>query len=145
MSNTFSLLVKKLNPKAQISRATEHSAGLDLYTVEPFVIQPQTILLASTGISVAIPENYVGKLYIRSSVALKKGLTLANSVGVIDADYRGEIQIPLYNMGCLPVTINAGERIAQLLIEPIIYPLLHFVDELPETDRGTGGFGSTGQ
>ncbi len=137
--------IKKLNNNANISRATEGSAGLDLSCLETLIIDPQTTLLVPTGIAVAIPSGFVGKVYIRSSLAVKMGITLVNSVGVIDSDYRGEIKIALYNISPHPVNILGGERIAQLVIEPILMPDLEFVDDLPETLRGEGGFGSTGQ
>ncbi|RHF77789.1 dUTP diphosphatase, partial [Coprococcus comes] len=98
----------------------------------------------NTGIEVAIPEGYFGALAIRSSLACKHGLMLANSLGIIDSCYRGPVKAKLVNIGRCPYTINPGDRIAQLLIIPCVHATFVQVDELPESDRGAGGFGSTG-
>ena len=104
------------------------------------------ITLIPTGISIAPSSGDVAILiYARSSLASKYGIALANSVGVIDADYRGEIKIPLINLGQTSYTISVSERIAQLIVTPTVHPQIKIVDQLPETSRGEGGFGSTGK
>ena len=105
---------------------------------------PEPVTFFNTGIEVAIPEGYFGALAIRSSLACKHGLMLANSLGIIDSCYRGPVKAKLVNIGRRPYTINPGDRIAQLLIIPCVHAAFIQVDELPEHDRGTGGFGSTG-
>lgn len=111
---------------------------------EPVTLQPRESTFFNTGIEVAIPEGYFGALAIRSSLACKHGLMLANSLGIIDSCYRGPVKAKLVNIGRRPYTINPGDRIAQLLIIPCVHATFVQVDELPESDRGTGGFGSTG-
>ena len=101
-------------------------------------------LLVATGISVAIPLGYEGQVRPRSGLAIKQGLSLVNTPGTIDADYRGEIKVILINLGQDPITIEPGQRMAQLVICPVVVPQLVEVAELPETERGNGGFGSTG-
>ena len=126
------------------TRAHPTDAGLDLYATTTNHIRPGQITMIHTGVAVAIPAGHVGILAIRSSLATKKSITLANGVGIIDADYRGEIQVPcITNDGTISL-IRAGDRVAQLVICPIITPAVQVVDELPATARGTGGFGSTG-
>lgn len=138
------LRVKLLHEDAEKpTRAHDGDAGLDLRAVHTYVIE-EGITKVRTGIGVEIPYGYVGLLFIRSSIATKRGLELANSVGVIDAHYRGELIVALKNEGNEPVTIRKGERIAQLVISPILLPTVEVVDELSETERGEGGFGSTG-
>ena len=107
-------------------------------------LQPRESTFFNTGIEVAIPEGYFGALAIRSSLACKHGLMLANSLGIIDSCYRGPVKAKLVNIGRRPYTINPGDRIAQLLIIPCVHATFVQVDELPESDRGAGGFGSTG-
>lgn len=131
------------------TRATDGSAGYDLHADlghenNHRLIHGTDTRLVTTGIACAIPTGHVGLLFIRSSLATKRGLTLANAVGVIDADYRGEIMVPVHNRGTTRQTINHGDRIAQLVILPIATPELEEVDNLDETVRGVGGFGSTG-
>ena len=132
-------------PSADLpTRAHPTDAGLDLYAAETVHIIPNHVTLVPTGIAVAIPAGHVGLLIARSSLAVKKAMTLANGVGVIDPDYRGEIKVPIVPLdGCRNV-IFAGTRIAQLVVLPIALPRLDVVADLPETDRSTGGFGSTG-
>lgn len=139
------LAVKKLDPNATLpTRATEHSAGLDLYAVADIGIASGWRVTVPTGISVAIPHGCVGKLHIRSGHARKLGLSLANGVGVIDADYRGEIMAVIENRGQIPQIIKAGERFCQLLIEEYVHTDVVEVQDLDETVRAGGGFGSTG-
>ena len=124
--------------------ATDGSAGIELAAAENAVITNETVKVP-TGIAVAIPRDWVGKIYIRSGHALKHGMQLVNAVGIIDSDYRGEVLAPLRS--CIPdisVHVEKGDRIAQLLIQPCPQLHLKFVSELPETERGEGGFGSTG-
>ena len=122
---------------------TKGSAGADLKIGTNVVLMPNQTLVVATGVSLAIPEGFVGLLFPRSGLA-SKGITLANSVGVIDCDYRGELMVPLVNRSTDPVTLKHGDRIAQIVFLPVTqFPFIS-VDKLPETVRGTGGFGSTG-
>lgn len=139
--------IKKLNENAVIpTYGTEYSAGADLYacTDEDITINPGETKLIKTGIALEIPIGYAGFIYARSGLASKKGLAPANKVGVIDADYRGEIMVALYNQSNEPQVIAAKERIAQLVIAPFLKVEFEEVDELTITVRGDGGFGSTG-
>lgn len=145
----MNLNIKLLRDNAKIpTRATENSAGYDIYACldEDIVISPGERMLIPAGISIAPSVDDVAILiYARSSLASKYGITLANSVGVIDADYRGEIKVPLINLGITPYTVTTSERIAQLVVTPILFPQINVVDNLPNTNRGGGGFGSTGK
>jgi dUTP pyrophosphatase len=139
--------VKKLNENAVMpSYATEFSAGADLYALTDVDIKIEVgeTKLIHTGISMAIPENCVGLIYARSGLATKRGLAPKNKVGVIDSDYRGEIMVALFNQSNEVQVINNGERIAQIVITPYIKGEFSESDELEETARGAGGFGSTG-
>ena len=139
--------VKKLSPDAVIpTYGSEFSAGADLYAcVEGSVtVNPGQTLLVKTGIAMEIPEGYAGLIYARSGLATKKGLAPANKVGVIDSDYRGEIMVALYNHSQVPATVEKGERIAQIVIAPFLKADFTVVEELSDTKRGAGGFGSTG-
>ncbi len=137
------LSFKRLDPKAVLpTRGSSLSAGLDMHAIGDLTIQPGERALARTGLAVAIPEGYYGRLAPRSGLATQKGLdTLA---GVIDADYRGEIRCLLYNTGSEAIHLSAQSKICQLIIERIITPIAVWADEISETDRGSGGFGSTG-
>ena len=126
------------------TRAHPTDAGLDLYAAETVQIAPRVVTLVPTGIAVAIPAGHVGLLVARSSLSVKKAMTLANGVGVIDADYRGEIKVPIIPLDGCHNLIQAGTRIAQLIILPIALPTVEVVTELPDSERGHGGFGSTG-
>ncbi len=143
------LLVKKLKPTASLpKRATNGSAGFDLVTCteKDIVVKPGEIVKVPTGIAVAPQDDDVVLLiYSRSSLATKYGICLANSVGVVDSDYRGEIIVPILNLGTMPYTIKHGERIAQLVISPVIIPRVLETTALSQTVRGIGGFGSTGK
>lgn len=146
MKETVSL--KKLDPRAQIpTYGTPLSAGADLYLVadEPVSLAPNETKLLKTGIAVSIPEGYVGLVFARSGLASKRGLAPANKVGVIDADYRGEIMVALHNHGTETQVLECGERIAQMAILPFLSASFVEVADLDETERGNGGFGSTGR
>ena len=139
------LPVRLTHPHAEVpTRAHPTDAGLDLAACETTHIAPRVVTLVPTGITVAIPEGHVGLLAARSSLAVTKAMTLANGVGVIDADYRGEIKIPIIPLDGCHNLIQAGQKIAQLIILPIALPTVEVVSELPESVRGLGGFGSTG-
>ena len=127
------------------SRQTAGAAGLDLAAGvrEPLTIKPGEIVLVPTGWAVAIPEGYEGQVRPRSGLALKKGLTMVNAVGTIDCDYRGEVQMPMINLGSEPVTVNRGDRVGQMIISKVESPEVVEVEELSATVRGCGGFGST--
>lgn len=144
----FDVNIKKLNENAIVpTYGTEYAAGADLYACmeEPVIIQPGETYFVKTGIAMEIPAGYAGLIYARSGLACKKGLAPANKVGVVDSDYRGEIMVALHNHSKEAVTVESGERIAQLVITPYITAVFHQVDELDETKRGEGGFGSTGR
>ena len=139
------LPVRFTHPHAELpTRAHPTDAGLDLAASETTQVAPRVVTLVPTGIAVAIPEGHVGLLAARSSLATKKAMTLANGVGVIDSDYRGEIKIPIIPLDGCHNLIQAGQKIAQLIILPIALPTVEVVSELPESARGLGGFGSTG-
>ena len=133
------------HPHAEVpTRAHPTDAGLDLAASETTQVAPRVVTLVPTGIAVAIPAGHVGILAARSSLAVKKSMTLANGVGVIDSDYRGEIKIPIIPLDGCHNLIQAGQKIAQLIILPIATPTVEVVAELPDSERGHGGFGSTG-
>ncbi len=140
------LEIKKLDERATIpTYGTEDSAGADLYAMldEDLEIKPNEMYLVPTGLSLAIPKGYVGLIYARSSLATKKGLAPANKVGVIDADYRGEVKVALYNQSKETQVISPNERIAQIVFTPYLKVNFKVCDTLSDTVRGTGGFGST--
>ena len=138
------LKIKKLKGDAKLpSYAHPGDAGMDIYSCEERTLLPQEQALISTGIAMEIPDGYVGLVWDKSGLSTKHGLkTLA---GVIDAGYRGEISIALANVGSGPYTFKKGEKIAQMLIQKVEHPQFQEVDELSESSRGTGGFGSTGK
>ena len=121
------------------------AAGADLYALDSAVIFSGETKLIHTGIAVEIPHGYVGLIYARSGLATKRGLAPANKVGVIDSDYRGELMVSLYNQSGKTESINRGERIAQLVITPFLQVEYELSDDLSSTERGAGGFGSTGK
>ena len=143
------LKIKKLRENAQIPfRATAGSAGMDLYACidEPVTLALGEKAVIPTGIAIALPSPELGAfIFARSGLAIKHGIGLLNSVGVIDSDYRGEVCVGVINQLTEPYTINPGERIAQLVILPVSLIEPVEVDELDETERGAGGFGSTGK
>ena len=139
--------IKKISPNAVLpTYGTENAAGADLSAClfAPITIDPGQTFVVKTGLTMEIPEGYVGLIYARSGLATKRGLAPSNKVGVIDSDYRGEIMVALYNQSELPQKIEPGERIAQLVIAPYLQGVFNEVDELSDTTRGAGGFGSTG-
>ena len=140
--------VKKLNDSAKLPfRATEGSAGADLYAcIETSVtVEPGQRVTIPIGIAIEIPQGYGGFVFPRSSVACKFGVSLPNCVGVIDSDYRGELCVPVINHSSEPFVINGGDRIAQLVILPVENADYQYACELSDTERGNGGFGSTGR
>lgn len=128
------------------SYGTKYAAGADLYACidGDITINPHETALIPTGIAVELPEGCVGLIYARSGLATKKGLAPANKVGVVDCDYRGEVKVALHNHSDVAQAIGAGERIAQFVIAPYITANFVECDRLTETERGEGGFGSTG-
>lgn len=140
--------VKKLDPNAILpTYGSTQAAGADLYAClqEPVEIAPGQTVFVPTGLAMEIPDGCAGLIYARSSLGSKRGLAPANKVGVIDSDYRGQIMVALFNHSSEHQTIHAGERIAQLVIAPVFTPGFELVDELDDTERGAGGFGSTGR
>ena len=140
--------IKKLNEKAIIpTYGTECSAGFDLYSVsdEEITINPHETVFIKTGLAMEIPIGYGGFIFARSGLSTKKGLAPVNKVGIIDADYRGEIMVALYNQTDETKTIDAHERIAQMVIMPFITANFIETNELSETKRGNNGFGSSGK
>lgn len=140
--------IKKLNERAVIpTYGSVGSAGGDLYSAEEndITVAPGQTAFIGTGLAVEIPQGLVGLVYARSGLACKKGLAPANKVGVIDSDYRGEIKVALYNHGKETQTVAKGERIAQLVIAPFVFAEYEETDDLSDTARGEGGFGSTGR
>ncbi len=142
----ISLPIKRLDPDVELpSYAYEGDAGLDLRSNEDVVLAPFERRLVSTGLAIAIPDGYAGFVQPRSGLALRKGLSMANTPGLIDAHYRGELKVCAVNLDAEnPIEIKKGERIAQLVIQKVPVVSLVEVDELGETDRGAGGFGSSG-
>lgn len=140
--------VKRLKENAILpTYGSAEAAGADLYACleNPVVIQPGETVFVPTGLAMEIPKGYAGLIYARSGLACKRGLAPANKVGVIDSDYRGEFIVVLHNHGVTPQEIAHGERIAQLVITPVLTPAFAEVDDLSDTTRATGGFGSTGR
>lgn len=140
--------VKKLRENAVLpTYGSAEAAGADLYACldEEFVIQPGKTAFIPTGLAMELPKGFAGLICARSGLACKRGLAPANKVGVIDSDYRGEFLVALHNHGDTPQTISVGERIAQLLVVPVLTPAFAECEALDETDRASGGFGSTGK
>ncbi|MGN0329052.1 MAG: dUTP diphosphatase [Lachnospira sp.] len=139
--------IKKLTPNAIVpTYGTAYAAGADLYSGmdSAVTVKPGTTEFIKTGIAMEIPEGLVGLIYARSGMACKKGLAPANKVGVIDSDYRGELIVALHNHSQADVTVEPGERVAQIVLAPYITADFNEVEELSDTVRGEGGFGSTG-
>ena len=142
------IAVKRLRENAVIpTYGSAEAAGADLYACleAPVSIEPGKTVFIPTGLSLEVPVGCAGLIYARSSLGTKRGLAPANKVGVIDSDYRGEITVVLHNHGSTAQTIESGERIAQMVITPVLTPAYEEVDDLTDTGRGQGGFGSTGQ
>ena len=127
------------------ARATEHAAGLDVVAAEDVTLPPGGRHAVATGFAIAIPEGYEVQVRPRSGLALKHGITCLNTPGTIDSDYRGEVKVILANLGSEPFEVRRGERIAQLVPAPVLGADFREVEELSETIRGAGGFGSTGR
>lgn len=142
------LYFKKLDTRATVpTYGTDLSAGADLRVIldEPVTIKPRETVFFHTGIAVAIPAGYVGKIYARSGIACKRGLAPANKTGIIDADYRGEIIIALHNHSDTEQKVEPNERVAQMVVTEFVRCEYEETENLDETDRGVGGFGSTGK
>ena len=140
--------VKKLNENAILpTYGSTEAAGADLYACmeETVTVQPGEVAWISTGIALEVPKGCAGLIYARSSLGTKRGLAPANKVGVIDSDYRGEVKVVLLNHSNDPQSVAPGERIAQLVITPVLTPAYEEADDLSDTSRGEGGFGSTGK
>jgi dUTP pyrophosphatase len=145
----ISVKIKRMpnNSLALPSYATAASAGVDLCAdlIEPLTVNPGENVKIPTGLAIELPsQNMVALVFARSGLASRSGIGLTNGVGVIDSDYRGEIQVLMQNLGFQPVTIKPGDRIAQMLFMPVLHALFEEVTELQNTPRGSGGFGSTG-
>ena len=144
---TAPVSVQLLDPRAKLpAYGSADAAGADLYVLTngPVTIAPGETVLLHTGLAVAIPQGYVGLVYARSGLATKRGLAPANKVGVIDADYRGEVRVALHNHGSVPQVVEDGDRVAQLVIVPYLTAGGAPAEERDDTGRGAGGFGSTG-
>lgn len=142
------LQIKRLSPTARLpERATGDSVGYDLFAdlTEPVTISPGETALIGTGIAAALHPGTVGLVFARSGLGVRHGIVPANAVGVIDPDYRGEWKVGLYNHSQQPYTLQPGDRIAQLVITPVMLPELEAADSLPPSVRGNGGWGSTGR
>ena len=140
--------VKILREGAKLpTYGTAEAAGADLYAclTEAVTIAPGETVFIPTGIAMEVPAGCAGLVYAHSGLACKRGLAPANKVGVVDSDYRGEITVVLHNHGSVPQTIENGERVAQMLITPVLTPAYEIVEELSDTVRSSGGFGSTGK
>lgn len=146
MSDRIKLPIKRLDPSVELpSYAYDGDAGLDLRSNEDVTLEPFERRLVATGLAIAIPDGYAGFVQPRSGLALREGLSMANTPGLIDAHYRGELKVCAINLDPhKPIHIERGERIAQLVIQKVPLVELEEVDELDETDRGCGGFGSSG-
>ena len=139
--------IKILHPHAVVpAYMSENAAGMDLHALleEELQLEPGERALIPTGVAIALPPGFEAQIRPRSGLALREGIALVNAPGTIDADYRGEIKLIIINHGHRPVTINNGERIAQMVVAPVARALLRQVDNLDETGRGSGGFGHTG-
>lgn len=139
--------IKKLNEKATLpTYGSEFAAGADLYACidKEVTVNPNETVLIPTGLAMELPVGYAGLIYARSGLATKKGLAPANKVGVVDCDYRGEVKVALHNHSAVAQTVAPGERVAQLVIAPYLTADFVETEELSDTVRGAGGFGSTG-
>ena len=142
------VLIKKLNPAVEIPKyKTSGASGMDLnaFVEKPVTIKSKTSTLIPTGLSVAFSEDYEIQIRPRSGLAVKNNITILNTPGTIDSDYRGEIKVLIFNHGNADFIINNGDRIAQMILSPVVKIDLEVINDLPETIRGEGGFGSTGK
>ena len=146
-SGSVPLSVVRLRPDAHIPRyAHEGDAGFDLYSVEEVTLNPLQRTLIPTGIALAIPAGYAGFVIPRSGLAIKQGLSMVNTPGLIDSGYRGEVRVAAINLDPdTPLTLGKGERIAQLVVVPYMHADIYETDTLDDTTRGKGGFGSSGR
>ena len=143
---TGSIRFKKLDPDAKLpTKGSDGAAGLDLYSLDTAVIYPGEVCNIRSGLAVEIPRGYFGAIYARSGLSAIHGIRLANDVGIIDSDYRGQIGIPLYNDSGKMYKIHKGDRVAQIIIQPHLVCVPVEAESLSETDRGVDGFGSTGK
>ena len=146
-ATTVPMQFRRLSPLAQMpGYQTEHAAGMDLHAAltESVPIAPGGIVMIPLGFAMAIPPGYEAQVRPRSGLASKHGVTLPNAPGTIDADYRGEVSVPLINLGAEPFVVEPGTRIAQMIIAPVSHVTVVEVEQLDDTSRGAGGFGSTG-
>ncbi len=144
----MNIRVKKLHPNAILpTYGSAEAAGADLYACleETVTIEAGQTCFIPTGLSLEVPRGCAGLIYARSGLACKRGLAPANKVGVVDSDYRGEVKVALHNHSSEPQIVQPGERVAQFIITPVLTPVYEEVDSLTDTDRGAGGFGSTGK
>ena len=143
------LFVKRLDPRVQLpAYQTPGAAAMDLAALleEPLTVAPRALVSIPTGLAIALPDaGWVALIFARSGLGIKHGIALSNGVGVIDSDYRGEIRVGLTNLTDIPYTIQPGDRIAQLMVVPVARAAVLELEELPDTARGAGGFGSTGK
>ena len=142
------VLIKKLDPEVKLPEyKTEGASGMDLiaFIKKPLCVKPNTSLLVTTGISIAFSDEYEIQIRPRSGLAAKNNVSVLNTPGTIDSDYRGEIKVIIYNHGNIDFIINNGDRIAQMVLSPVTKIQLEEISDLPETIRGEGGFGSTGK
>ena len=142
------VLIKKLDPAVKLPEyKTSGASGVDLiaFIKKPIDLEPKTSVLIPTGLSVAFPEDYEIQIRPRSGLAAKNNISVLNTPGTIDSDYRGEIKVIVYNHGNEDFQINKGDRIAQMILTPVLKMEFEETNELPETIRGEGGFGSTGK
>lgn len=140
------LRVRRLDPEVPLpSYAHAGDAGLDLASAEQRVLRPGERAAVATGLAVAVPEGWVGLVHPRSGLSLRDGVTVVNAPGTVDSGYRGELKVLLVNLGDRPVEISRGERVAQLVLQRVGRAVIEEVDDLEDTARGAGGFGSTGR
>ena len=146
MNEKLTVKIKKLSPDAILpAYGSSDAAGADLCSTETVTVAPRETVLIHTGLSMELPKGYGGFIFARSGLASKRGLAPANKVGVVDADYRGEVMVALYNQSAAPQTVEKGERIAQLVLLPAPQAAFIEAEELETTVRADGGFGSTGR
>ena len=142
------VLIKKLDPNVKLPEyKTDGASGMDLvaFTEKPIIVKPQTSILIPTGLSVAFSKDYEIQMRPRSGLAVKNSISILNTPGTIDSDYRGELKVIIFNHGNTDFKIDNGDRIAQMVLSPVMKIQLEETDNLPETLRGKGGFGSTGK
>lgn len=143
-NSPLKIAITVTDPELTPTYARDGDAGADLRAAETVVLRPGNRMLVKTGVSIALPEGYVALVHPRSGLALKHGVTVLNTPGTVDSGYRGEIGVILYNSGHKAYEVTRGERIAQLVIQEYVKGEFSIVDELSESERGAGGFGSTG-